>query len=81
MAMKRLLQSTLFKRNYLPEKGHVLLCQKHDTLKYKNVRALGISHIFLTIIEYCITCDQSCCYLCGNQHIEGHCAHDCIFCN
>jgi len=29
-------------------------------------------------IERCITCGLTCCYLCGNQHIESNCAHDCI---
>ena len=42
MAMKRLLQSTLFKRAHFLGREHVELCQYHDNETYKGVKALGI---------------------------------------
>ncbi len=41
MAMKRLLQSALFKRAHFIGKEEIRLCNYHDNNLYKNVRALG----------------------------------------
>ena len=75
MAMKRLLGSALFKRFQYLRAGENITCQFHDNKRLPNIRALG-NIIFK--IELCVTCQMHCCYMCGNHHVDHHCAVDCI---